>query len=78
MAERLKTPKPKPQAVTDEIRATVSEILRAVETEGEAAVRRYSQRFDNWNPLSFRVSQQEIDDAEAATDDTLKEHIRFA
>ncbi len=78
MVERLKTPKPKPRAVTDEIRATVSEILRAVEQEREAAVRRYSERFDKWNPSSFRVSQNEIQQAEALTDDGLKGHIRFA
>ena len=39
----------------DEIRSTVSEILSAVEREGEGAVRRYSERFDNWNPEHFRV-----------------------
>ncbi len=78
MVERLKTSRPRPQAVTDQIRTIVSEILRAVEHEGEAAVRRYSERFDKWSPSSFRVSRQEIGAAEAGTDDPLKEHIRFA
>lgn len=78
MVERLKTPKPKPRAVTDRIRATVSEILGAVESEGEAAVRRYSERFDGWSPPSFRVSEEEVRQAESLTDAGLREHIGFA
>lgn len=62
----------------DEIRSTVSEILSAVEREGEGAVRRYSERFDNWNPEHFRVSQAEILAAQSALDDELEEHVAFA
>ena len=54
--EYLKKPPPTPKAVAAEIKDTVSEIISAVETEGLAAVRRYSERFDHWNPKSFRVS----------------------
>jgi len=60
-----------------EIRATVSEILSAVESEGEAAVRRYSERFDDWSPPSFRVSRDEIERAQAALSDELREHVAF-
>ena len=58
--EYVKAPKEKPQAVTDEIRSTVSTIISDVEREGDAAVRRYSERFDEWSPPSFRVSADEI------------------
>jgi sulfopropanediol 3-dehydrogenase len=61
----------------EEIRATVSEILSAVEREGEAAVRRYSERFDGWNPERFRVSQDEILAAQDALSDELREHVAF-
>lgn len=61
----------------EEIRATVSEILSAVEREGEAAVRRYSERFDGWNPERFRVSRDEILAAQDALSDELREHVAF-
>ena len=61
-----------------EIRATVSEILGAVEREGEAAVRRYSERFDDWAPPSFRVPEDEVRDAGDALSDELSEHVAFA
>ena len=76
--EYLKQPTSQPEAMTQEIRTTVSEILQAVEKEGITAVRRYSERLDGWNPPSFRVSAQQIADAEIRVDPTLKEHIQFA
>jgi sulfopropanediol 3-dehydrogenase len=60
-----------------EIRTTVSEILSAVEREGEAAVRRYSERFDGWNPPTFRVSADEIVRGQASLSDELREHVAF-
>lgn len=65
-------------AVNDEVRATVSEILLAVELEGERAVRRYSERFDRWSPASFRVTEVEIRDAEAQVHAELRGHLEFA
>ena len=60
-----------------EIRATVSEILAAVEEEGEPAVRRYSERFDSWSPPSFRVPPAEIERAASSLSDELREHVAF-
>ena len=65
-------------AVTREIRETVSEILLAVEREGDAAIRRYSERFDGWSPRSFKVDQAAIAEAERSVPDELKQHIEFA
>ena len=76
--EYLKKGRPQEEAVTQQIRDTVSEILSAVQKEGIAAVRRYSERLDGWNPESFVVSEEEIRQAEGSVDDELKEHIRFA
>jgi sulfopropanediol 3-dehydrogenase len=76
--EYLKKGRPQEEAVTQQIRDTVSEILSAVQKEGIAAVRRYSERLDDWNPESFVVSEEEIRRAEGSVDDELKEHIRFA
>ena len=78
MVEYLKQAQPQPPAVTDGIRATVSEILLAVEREGISAVRRYSEQLDGWNPPSFRVPAEEMQRAEESLDDALKGHLRFA
>jgi sulfopropanediol 3-dehydrogenase len=39
----------------------VSEMLLSIERSGMEAVRRYSQRFDDWSPESFELSGAEID-----------------
>ncbi|MFD2210747.1 histidinol dehydrogenase [Virgibacillus halophilus] len=45
--------------------AKVSEIVRStiekIEMEGDQAVRELSQKFDKWNPESFRLSAEQID-----------------
>jgi len=69
---------PLPPTATQEIRDTVSEILSAVESKGETAVRRFSERFDQWSPESFRVSGAEIATAIAGLDDNLRGAIDFA
>jgi sulfopropanediol 3-dehydrogenase len=76
--EYLRRAQPQEEGVTQKVRDAVSEILSAVEKEGIAAVRRYSERLDDWNPKSFVVSEEEIRRAEESVDDELKEHIRFA
>ncbi len=78
MPDYLKHPAATDAAVADEIRATVSEILLAVEREGAAAVRRYSERFDGWSPPSFRVTPEEVARRTATVDDELRGHIAFA
>jgi histidinol dehydrogenase len=73
--EYLKKAQPQEEGVTQKVRDAVSEILSAVEKEGIAAVRRYSEQLDGWNPESFVVSQEEIRRAEESVDDELKGHI---
>jgi sulfopropanediol 3-dehydrogenase len=76
--EYLKKSEPQSREVAQGIRDTVSKILLDVESEGITAVRRYSEELDGWNPDSFVVSEEEIQRAEDALDDELKEHIAFA
>jgi sulfopropanediol 3-dehydrogenase len=78
MPDYLKRPKPVSDQLAADVRATVTEILRAVEQEGIVGVRRYSERLDGWNPDSFRVSSDEIVRATAAISDELREHIDFS
>jgi sulfopropanediol 3-dehydrogenase len=53
------------RAVTDandaKVRQTVEGILEDVKARGDAAVRELSQKFDNWSPPAFRLSQDELD-----------------
>jgi sulfopropanediol 3-dehydrogenase len=61
--EYLKRAQPRPAAITQHVRDTVSEILLSVEREGERAVRRWSERLDDWSPPSFRVDAAGAGDA---------------
>ena len=74
----VKQAAPQTAAATQEIRDTVAQILADVEREGEAAVRRYSQRFDSWDPPSFIVSDDEIAAVAESLDGELRDHIAFA
>jgi len=78
MSRFLREPKPVAPAATQAVRDTVSEILFAVEREGVAGVRRYSERLDGWNPASYKVSAEEAARAVDSLDDELREAIEFA
>ena len=47
---------------------TVSTMLLDLEKNGMDAVRKYSQRFDGWNPDQFELSQSQIEEAIARLD----------
>jgi len=47
----------------EETSHVVSGMLKDLEKNGMDAVRRYSQKFDDWNPSSFELSHQEIEAA---------------
>ena len=63
MISYLKQGKPAAQKaeINTGVRTTVEAILADIESRGEVAVHEYSQKFDQWNPASFRLSQAEID-----------------
>jgi sulfopropanediol 3-dehydrogenase len=60
------------------VRRTVEEILRRVETEGDAAVRALSKQFDGYDPPRFRLSEDDIARAMAEVAPRDLEDIRFA
>ena len=66
------------KAEQEKISQTVSQILRAVETRGDAAIKELSQKFDNWSPASFRLSPEEIEAAIAEVAAADLEDIKFA
>ncbi len=49
----------------------VAEVLSELNKNGMDAVRRYSKQFDDWNPPSFELTGQQIDQAIAECDDQL-------
>ncbi|WP_108859142.1 histidinol dehydrogenase [Ruegeria sp. Alg231-54] len=59
-------------------RAVVETTLKDIETRGDAAVRELSEKFDNYSPASFRLSQQEIDDLIGQLTDRELADIKFA
>jgi sulfopropanediol 3-dehydrogenase len=77
MKKYIKKAVPPAEEDLSEVRRAVSEIIQAVKTEGEAAVRRYSQKFDSWNPESFRISGDEVARAEKDLPETFKQDVRF-
>jgi sulfopropanediol 3-dehydrogenase len=76
-ARYIKTALPSKEQSLGSVSSLVEEILRRIRSEGEMAVREYSERFDNWNPVSFRVPQEEIQSAENNVSDSFKENVKF-
>ncbi|RLC09983.1 MAG: histidinol dehydrogenase, partial [Deltaproteobacteria bacterium] len=53
------------------------EILERVKNEGEDALRYYSQKFDNWSPKSFRVSNDDIQKVQKSLPQSMVDDIKF-
>ena len=60
------------------VRATVEGIIKDVEARGDAAVRDYSRKFDNWDPADFRLSPAAIEAAMKSLSPREIEDIAFA
>ena len=60
------------------VRATVEGILKDIEARGDEAVREYSRKFDNWDPVDFCLSQSDIEKAVKSLSAREIEDIQFA
>jgi len=80
MARHLKTGRTPEQATVEakKVRDIVSEIIDDIERRGEAALREISEKFDKWNPPSFRLSAQEIEGCLSQLSRRNIEDIKFA
>jgi len=76
----LKHSKPEAERAADDakVRATVEDILKDIETRGDAAVRDLSQKFDGYAPENFRLSQSEIEAAMQKVSTRDMKDIKFA
>jgi sulfopropanediol 3-dehydrogenase len=78
MATYLKKASPAAAADVRLLQDTVRSILDEIRAEGEPAVRRYSKKFDDWDPETFRVGPEAIAAAQAAVSDELAKAIAFS
>jgi len=64
--------------VDAEVRKTVEGILDDIKIRGDAALKDYSENFDNWRPEEFRLSRSEIDVCYEQVTEQNIEDIKFA
>lgn len=62
----------------NEVRATVETILEDITNRGDSAVRELSQKFDNYAPQNFRLSQEQINNLINKVSANDMEDIKFA
>ena len=76
----LKTGKPQQERSEDDakVRAVVETALADIEARGDKAVRELAEKFDNFSPPSYRLSQDEIDALIAEVSPRDMDDIRFA
>jgi sulfopropanediol 3-dehydrogenase len=60
------------------VRATVENIVKAIELRGDDAVREFSREFDKWDPADFRLSAADIEKARKSLSPREIEDITFA
>ncbi len=60
------------------VKEIVEGILNDIRTRGDEAVRDLSIRFDNWNPESFQLSAQQIEDVISSLPQQTIDDIKFA
>jgi sulfopropanediol 3-dehydrogenase len=61
-----------------DVAKTVESFLNEISAEGEPAVRRLSQKFDGWNPASFRLTPAQIDECMSELTPEQINDIKFA
>lgn len=61
-----------------QVRQTVENILSDIEKKGDSAVRELSEKFDNWSPEQFRLTEEQIQACVDALDESTKHDIEFA
>jgi sulfopropanediol 3-dehydrogenase len=71
-------PPPAARRAQPDVVATVSEIIEAVRSGGDAAVRDYAVRLDGWAPERLRLSEEEVERCVAAVGEQELADLRFA
>ena len=67
------------KAIDDaQVSEVVKNTLQVIEEKGDAAVREFSEKFDNYSPKSYKLSSTEIDSLIANVSDRDMKDIKFA
>jgi len=67
------------KAIDDaQVSEVVKNTLKVIEEKGDAAVREFSEKFDNYSPKSYKLSSAEIDSLIASVSDRDMKDIKFA
>lgn len=76
----LKSGKPQEERSEDDakVRVVVENALADIEARGDAAVRELAEKFDNFSPASYRLTQAEIDELISEVSPRDMDDIRFA
>ena len=80
MIKYLKKSKPEIEKIEDDrkVRTSVEEILSKIKKDGDDAIRFYSEKFDNYSPNSFRLSDTQIKECLTKVSSKDLEDIKFA
>ena len=80
MIKYLKKSKPEIEKIEDDrkVRTSVEEILSKIKKDGDDAIRFYSEKFDNYAPNSFRLSDKQIKECLTKVSSKDLEDIKFA
>ena len=62
----------------EKVKKIVEETLKKIETDGDQYIRELSEKFDNYSPKSFKLTESEIEDLINEVSDEDKNDIRFA
>ena len=80
MIKYIKESKPELEKNEDDrkVRNSVEEILSTIKKDGDKAIRLYSEKFDNYSPAVFKLSDQEIQECLTKVSDKDLNDIKFA
>ena len=62
----------------EKVKKIVEETLKKIETDGDQHIRELSEKFDNYSPKNFKLTESEIEDLINEVSDEDKNDIRFA
>ncbi len=66
------------EEIDTEVRKTVEEIIDDIKSRGDAAVRDLSKRFDNYSPVSFQLTEEEVEACVGRVAEQTLDDIKFA
>ena len=80
MIEYLKKSKPEIEKIEDDkkVQSSVEEILSNIKKNGDKAIRSYSEKFDDYSPKAFRLTDYEIKECISQVSPKDLEDIKFA